>query len=321
MLAAVNFGHLKGLNMENVVIIGSGPAGLTSAIYTARAALAPIVIAGLQPGGQLTTTSIVENWPGFREGVDGNQLMQDMRAQAEHMGARFEHGTVTGIERAGKNFKVIFDGGSIDCRAVIVATGATALTLNLPNKEKLMGYGLSTCATCDGFFYRNKKVAVVGGGDSAMEEASYLSKLASEVTLIHRSESFRASKVMVDRVKQNSKIKMMLNAHVVDTTSNDQGLTGIVVEDSKTKAKSTLGVDGLFMAIGHTPNTSFLRGLVNLDDKGYMLTQNGTHTNVPGIFAAGDVEDKLYRQAITAAGRGCQAALQAEKYLEGFPEH
>lgn len=308
--------------MEKVVIIGSGPAGLTAAIYAARAALKPIVIAGLQPGGQLTTTSIVENFPGWAEGVDGNKLMQDMRLQAENMGTRFEHGTVSTVERFGKSaFKVVHDSGVIECQAIIVATGATALTLDLPNKSKLMGYGLSTCATCDGFFYRNKKVAVVGGGDSAMEEASYLSKLAAEVTLIHRRDKFRASKAMQDRVFANSKIRVLTDTEVIDTLSNEQGLTGIVMESQKTREKSNLHVDGLFMAIGHTPNTSFLKGLVEMDEKGYLLTKNGTYTNVPGIFAAGDVEDKLYRQAITAAGRGCQAALQAEKFLEGIPEH
>lgn len=306
--------------MEKVVIIGSGPAGLTAAIYTARAALEPLVIAGLQPGGQLTTTSIVENWPGAGpEGIDGNELMQKMRAQAEHMGARFQDGRVVKVEKAasGSGFVVTLDDAHIHTKTVLVATGASAITLPLPNKDKLMGYGLSTCAVCDGFFYRGKKVAVVGGGDSAMEEASYLAKLASEVTLIHRRDAFRASKTMQERVKANPKIKIVYNTEVVDTRSDAQGLTGIVTSNLVTKETGELAVDGLFMAIGHHPNTEFVRGLVDMDEKGYIHVTNGTYTSVPGIFAAGDVEDQLYRQAITASGRGCQAALQVERYIEG----
>jgi thioredoxin reductase (NADPH) len=307
--------------MEKVVIIGSGPSGLTSAIYTARAALSPVVISGMQPGGQLTTTSIIENWPGFVDGIDGNKLMNDMREQAEKVGARMLTGSVTKVEVTNKGTFLIKRDyeEDIEAKVVIVATGASAITLPLPNKDKLMGYGLSTCAVCDGFFYRNKKVAVVGGGDSAMEEATYLSKLASEVILIHRSDKFRASKAMQERVIANPKIKIIYSTDVIDTLANDKGLTGIVTKDKSGKT-SEIMVDGLFMAIGHHPNTDFVKGLVNMDEKGYILTQNGTHTNIPGLFAAGDVEDKLYRQAITAAGRGCQAALQAEKYIEGI-EH
>ncbi len=307
--------------MEKVVIIGSGPSGLTSAIYTARAALSPVVISGMQPGGQLTTTSIIENWPGFVDGIDGNKLMNDMREQAEKVGARMLTGSVTKVEVTNKGTFLIKRDyeEDIEAKVVIVATGASAITLPLPNKDKLMGYGLSTCAVCDGFFYRNKKVAVVGGGDSAMEEATYLSKLASEVILIHRSDKFRASKAMQERVIANPKIKIIYSTDVIDTLANDKGLTGIVTKDKSGKT-SEIMVDGLFMAIGHHPNTDFVKGLVNMDEKGYILTQNGTHTNIPGLFAAGDVEDKLYRQAITAAGRGCQAALQAEKYIEGM-EH
>ena len=306
--------------MEKVVIIGSGPAGLTAAIYTARAALEPLVVAGLQPGGQLTTTSIVENWPGSGpEGIDGNELMQKMRAQAEHMGARFHDGRVIQVERnASGSLTVKFDEGEIETKTILIATGASAITLPLPSKDKLMGYGLSTCAVCDGFFYRGKKVAVVGGGDSAMEEAHYLAKLASQVTLIHRRENFRASKTMQDRVVANPKIRIIYNTEVVDTRADAQGLTGIVMTNLVTKETSELPVDGLFMAIGHTPNTSFVRGLVDMDDKGYIFVKDGTYTNVPGIFAAGDVEDQLYRQAITASGRGCQAALQVERYIDGI---
>lgn len=304
--------------MEQIVIVGSGPAGLTAAIYTARAALNPLVISGMQPGGQLTTTSVVENYPGFSEGIDGTKLMQEMRAQAEKMGARFQMGQVNALKRNTDDNSLKLDTGSgvISTKTVIVATGASALTLDLPQKDKLMGYGLSTCATCDGFFYRDRAVAVVGGGDSAMEEASYLAKLASSVTLVHRRDSFRASKAMQERVLQNPKIKIIWNSAVVDTTANDQGLTGIVVEDLKAGGSQVIPVDGLFMAIGHHPNTEFVRPLVTTDSKGYILTTSGTRTNVPGVFAAGDVEDQLFRQAITAAGRGCQAALEAERYLE-----
>lgn len=305
--------------MEKVVIIGSGPSGLTSAIYTARAALSPVVISGMQPGGQLTTTSVIENWPGFVEGIDGNKLMRDMQEQAKNVGARILSGAVNKVERTAKGtFLVKRDyEADIETKVVIIATGASAITLSLPNKDKLMGYGLSTCAVCDGFFYKNKKVAVVGGGDSAMEESMYLSKLASEVILIHRSDKFRASKAMQERVLANPKIKVIYNTEVIDTLADDKGLTGIVTKNREGKTSEIL-VDGLFMAIGHHPNTGFVKGLVEMDEKGYILTNNGTYTNVPGIFAAGDVEDKLYRQAITAAGRGCQAALQAERFIEGI---
>jgi thioredoxin reductase (NADPH) len=302
--------------MENIVIVGSGPAGLTSAIYTARAALQPLVITGMQVGGQLTTTTIIENFPGFPKGIDGNELMQNMQAQAVEMGARIQNDTVTAIEKLPSGgFKVSLDSGSIETKAIIIATGASAITLDLPNKAKLMGYGLSTCAVCDGFFYRKKKVAIVGGGDSAMEEACYLANLAAEVHVIVRRDKLRASKAMQERALKNPKLKFVWNSNVVDTTSNAQGLTGIVIENTNNQSRHTLEVDGLFMAIGHTPNTAFLKGVVAMDDAGYVLTEHGTHTNVEGIFAAGDVEDKQYRQAITAAGRGCQAALQAEHYL------
>jgi len=307
--------------MEQVIIIGSGPAGLTAAIYCARAALNPLVIAGSQPGGQLTTTTVIENWPGFVEGIEGPKLMDDMRKQAEHLGVRFAMGAevcrVAHLDSKEGFFVELSDSASYKAKVVIVATGASALTLPLPHKDKLMGYGLSTCAVCDGFFYRNKKVVVVGGGDSAMEEASYLAKLASEVVLVHRKDSFRASKAMQKRVLSDPKIKVIWDTEVVDTTADDQGLTGVVLKNVKTGQTQTLGTDGLFMAIGHKPNTTFLQGVVELDEQGYVVTKNGTYTSVPGIFAAGDVEDRIYRQAITSAGRGCQAALQAERYLAG----
>ena len=303
--------------MENVVIIGSGPAGLTAGIYTSRAALNPILSAGLQPGGQLTTTSIVENWPGTPEGVDGNKLMQDMRAQAEKYGTRIINGTVMKIEKISGGFRIDTDADPIETKTIIVATGASAITLPLPNKDKLMGYGLSTCAVCDGFFYRNKAVAVVGGGDSAMEEAHYLAKLASNVTLIHRRDKFRASKAMQEKVFSNPKIKIIWNTEVIDTLSDSSGLTGIVMKNQNGET-SQLKVDGLFMAIGHNPNTEFLRGVIDLDPQGYVLCKpSSTATSVAGIFAAGDVEDNKFRQAITSAGRGCQAALECERFIEG----
>jgi thioredoxin reductase (NADPH) len=305
--------------MENIIIVGSGPAGLTAAIYSARAALNPLLIEGPQPGGQLTTTSTIENWPGFEHGIDGQKLMDEMKKQASQVGTRFNRGLVSKIEKSGETFNLtLSDQSVLQAKAVIISTGASAITLPLPDKDKLMGYGLSTCAVCDGFFYRNKNVAVIGGGDSAMEEALYLSKIASTVYLIHRRDSFRASKVMQDKVMKNEKIKIVWNSSVVDTTRDAKGLTGVVLENHALSSKETIAVDGLFMAIGHKPNTDFLKGFVDLDDTGYILTNKGTHTSVRGLFAAGDVEDKVYRQAITSSGRGCQAALQAEKFLEGL---
>ena len=302
--------------MEKVVIVGSGPAGLTAAIYTARAALNPLVIAGLQPGGQLTTTSIIENWPGFEDGIDGTKLMTTMNLQAQRMGARILNQTVERLDSESSHFILTLDGGDIiKSQSVIVATGASALTLKLPQESKLMGYGLSTCAVCDGFFYKNKKVAVVGGGDSAMEEALYLAKLAESVLLIHRKSSFNASKIMQERALAHPKISVLWNTEVVDTQSGEQGLTDLILKKADSSQLEVLPIDGLFMAIGHKPNTKWLSHLIHCDSHGYIKTQNGTHTNIPGCFAAGDVEDPLYRQAITASGRGCQAALQAEKYL------
>lgn len=305
--------------MEKLVIIGAGPAGLTAAIYGARAALEPVVVTGMQPGGQLTTTTVVENFPGFPTGIDGNELMGNMQAQATHAGARFESASVTGIERLPQGeFAIHLDSDTtLTAKAVIVATGASAITLDLPGKDKLMGYGLSTCAVCDGFFYRNKRVAVVGGGDSAAEESLYLAKMASEVTLVVRRDKLRASKAMQEKVLGNPKIKVLWNTQVIDTRRNEQGLTGIVIQNQDGKT-ADIEVDGLFMAIGHKPNTGFLKDLVQLDGAGYVETHKGTHTSVPGIFAAGDVEDHIFRQAITSAGRGSQAALQAEKFIEGI---
>lgn len=311
---------MKGFFVKNVIIIGSGPAGLTAAIYCARAALTPLVISGPLPGGQLTTTTIIENWPGHPTGIDGNELMNNMREQAKNMGARFSTGTVSRLEKhAQQGFLLELESqeAPLHTKSIIVATGAMALTLPLPQKDALMGRGLSTCAVCDGFFYKNKKVAVVGGGDSAIEEATYLAKLASHVTLIHRRDHFRASKAMQERLVRYPNIEVRLCTEVLDTIADESGLTGIVLQDSAGQRENR-SVDGLFMAIGHKPATGFLSNLVKMDDQGYIETHQGTYTSTPGIFAAGDVEDHLYRQAITAAGRGCQAALQVEKYLESL---
>lgn len=303
--------------MHEVVIVGSGPAGYTAAIYCARAALKPVLVAGTQVGGQLTTTTVIENWPGFVDGIDGNTLMQTMREQSEKVGTQFVSDTVVKLEKTHNESFVLHleSGDTLETKTVIIATGASALTLKLPNEDKLLGRGLSTCAVCDGFFYKNRPVAIVGGGDSAMEEASYLAKMCSSVTLLHRSEKFRASQIMQERVMANPKIKIMYNTQVVDTITDDQGLTAVVIKN-KDNTTQNLNVDGLFMAIGHHPNTEFVQNLLERDEKGYILTHDGTKTSVPGIFAAGDVEDKIFRQAITASGRGCQAALQVEKYLE-----
>lgn len=307
--------------IHKVVIIGSGPAGYTAAIYCARAALKPLLIEGTQVGGQLTTTTIIENWPGYQDGIDGKKLMEEMRIQAQKMGTLIQAGNVEKIQKSSSHsnsdvLTINLDTNqSIETHSVIIATGASAITLPLPNKDALMGRGLSTCAVCDGFFYRNKAVAVIGGGDSAMEESNYLTKLCSSVTLIHRRDKFRASQVMQERVLANPKVQVVYNTEVIDTVSNNEGLTQIVVRHKDDKIEN-MNVDGLFMAIGHHPNTEFIKDFVDTDEQGYILTRNGTQTNIPGIFAAGDVEDKIFRQAVTAAGRGCQAALQVEKYLE-----
>ena len=298
-----------------MIIIGSGPAGLTSAIYAARAALNPVLVEGAEPGGQLTTTSIVENFPGFEKGIQGPELMTQMRKQAENVGTEFKRGRVKTVEKTKSGFRVVTEKESLDTETLIIATGASAITLPLPNLEKLMGYGISTCAVCDGFFYKGKKVAVIGGGDSAMEQALYLARIATEVFLIHRKNEFRASKIMQEKVLQNKSIKVIWKTNVVDTKSDNSGLTGLILKSNEGQS-SELEVDGLFMAIGHKPNTDFINELVKTDDKGYILTQNGTKTSLKGCYAAGDVEDKIYRQAITSAGRGCQAALQAERYIE-----
>lgn len=303
--------------MENVIILGTGSAGLTAAIYTARASLGPLVIEGLQPGGQLTTTSEVENFPGFPTGIDGTELMTKMREQAERFGTRFQYGQVASVDFRSTPLQVILDDGTtIPARTVIIATGASAKYLNLPSEQKLIGRGVTSCATCDGAFYKNVPVAVVGGGDTAMEEAIFLTRFASKVHLIHRREEFRASKIMVERVTKHPKIEIIYNTvveEVLDVAKNE--VSALRLKHVKTGAGSTLPVAALFVAIGHQPNTAPFQGQVDLNEVGYILANN-TRTNVPGVYAAGDVQDPSYRQAVTAAGSGCMAALEAERFIQ-----
>jgi thioredoxin reductase (NADPH) len=305
--------------MEKVIIVGTGPAGLTAALYTARANLEPVILEGLQPGGQLTTTSDVENFPGFPEAIGGTELVMKMREQAERFGARFIQDEVSACDFSGQPLKLkISDAKVLESRAVIIATGACALYTGLESETKLMGRGVSACATCDGAFYRNQHVAVVGGGDTAMEEALFLSRLCSKVTLVHRRHEFRASKIMSDRVLSSPKIDVVWDSVVVevlDVSKNE--VTGIKLKNVKTGTITELAVTGMFVAIGHKPNTDAFKGQLELDDKGFIVTDR-TRTRVPGVFAAGDVQDHVYRQAITAAGTGCMAALETERYLGGL---
>lgn len=303
--------------MRNVVIIGSGPAGLTAALYTARANLSPLVIEGLDAGGQLMLTTEVDNFPGFRDGIMGPDLMANMRAQAERFGAEIKQGRVSSVAVSGETITVTTDDGPIETKSLIIATGATAKLLGLPNERALMGHGVSTCATCDGFFFRGKPIAVVGGGDSALEEANFLTRFASKVTLIHRRDTLRASKIMQDKAFKNPKIEFEWDSEVLDVKDAAQGVvSAIVTRNLKTGATKEIPVDGVFVAIGHTPNTSLFTGLLETDANGYLLTKDGSKTSVAGVFACGDVQDHVYRQAITAAGSGCMAALDAERYLE-----
>lgn len=303
--------------MRNVVIIGSGPAGLTAAIYSARANLQPLMIEGREPGGQLTLTTLVENFPGFVDGVMGPQLMEDMRKQAQRFGAEIVNGYVHKVDLTKSPFKVYYGDQVVETKAVIISTGSSAKLIGIESEIRLMGHGVSTCATCDGFFFRGKKIAVVGGGDSAMEEATFLTKFATEVNLLHRSEAFRASKIMLDRAMANPKIKVRMNTVVDEVVgSSETGVTGLKLRDVKTNQASALDVDGIFIAIGHNPNTEIFKGQVDLDALGYIKTQaSSTRTNVPGVFACGDVQDPVFRQAITAAGSGCMSAIEAERWL------
>ena len=308
--------------MRNVIIIGSGPAGLTAALYASRANLQPLVIEGLEAGGQLMLTTLVENWPGFRDGIMGPDLMAEMRTQAERFGAEIIRGNVTKVDLFNHPFTVTTSDNSYQCRSLIIATGASARLLGLPSERKLMGHGVSTCATCDGYFFRGKPIAVVGGGDSAMEEAIFLTKFASKVTVVHRRGTLRASKIMQDKAFANPKIAWEWNSEVEDINDTAQGaVTSMVLRNNVTGDRKELPVDGVFVAIGHTPNTSLFKGQIEMDANGYICTHTGTRTSVPGVFAAGDVQDHVYRQAVTAAGSGCMAAIDAEKYLEGLPQH
>ena len=306
---------------REVIVIGSGPAGLTAALYAARANLLPLLIEGFEAGGQLMLTTMVENWPGFRDGIMGPDLMGEMRAQAERFGTEVLQGNVTAVDLRNRPFTITLEGGrKVTTAALIIATGASARWLDIGSDRKLSGHGVSTCATCDGYFFRGKPIAVIGGGDSAMEEAIYLTKFASKVTVVHRRDTLRASKIMQDKAFANPKIEFVWDSEVIDVTDLEKGeVTGITLRNLKTGVTSQLPLDGVFIAIGHTPNTSLFKGQLDLDPTGYIVTNGGTRTNIPGVFAAGDVQDHVYRQAITAAGSGCMAAIDAERYLEGLP--
>ncbi|OPA77722.1 thioredoxin-disulfide reductase [Paenibacillus selenitireducens] len=300
------------------IVIGTGPSGLTAAIYLARANLNPLVIEGPEPGGQLTTTTEVENFPGFPEGIQGPELMDNMRKQAERFGAEFRTGWVTSVDTTKRPFTLQVEGmGELSADTLIISTGASAKYLGIPGEKDNVGRGVSTCATCDGFFFRNKKIIVVGGGDSAMEEANFLTRFASEVEIVNRRDELRASRIMQDRARQNPKIKWSLNRTPLEVVAGDNGVQGLKVRNNATGQEEVIATEGLFVTIGHTPNTKFLGGQVTTDDHGYIVVKPGTtETNVPGIFACGDVQDTKYRQAITAAGSGCMAALECERFLE-----
>ncbi len=308
--------------LRNVIIIGSGPAGLTAALYTARANLQPLLIEGLEAGGQLMLTTLVENFPGHRDGILGPDLMGEMRAQAEKFGAEIVQHDVTKVDLCVNPFVVKTADAEYTARTVIIATGASARLLGLPSERALMGHGVSTCATCDGYFFRGHDIAVVGGGDSAMEEAVYLTRFADKVTLVHRRETLRASKIMQDKARANPKIVWRLNTEVEEILDDGKGeVTGMRLRDAATGATDVVPVSGVFVAIGHTPNTSLFKGQLELDANGYIMTRDGAKTTIRGVFACGDVQDHIYRQAITAAGSGCMAALDAEHFLDDVPEH
>ena len=306
------------MSTREVIIIGSGPAGYTAAIYASRADLKPLVIEGHEPGGQLTTTTDVENFPGFPEGIMGPELMANMKKQAQRFGTEYLTTHVSSVDLSKRPFTVKCENGDeYKAQTIIISTGASAKYLGLPNEKELIGKGVSGCATCDGFFYRNQVVHVVGGGDTAMEEAMFLSKFASKVTIVHRRDAFRASKPMQQRVFDNPKIDVLWDHSVTEIVADGTGVTGIKVTNTKTNEVNHRDTNGLFMGIGHTPNTGFLGGAVDLDDHGFIITQGGgPDTNIPGVFACGDVQDSYYRQAISAAGSGCMAAIRAERYLE-----
>jgi len=311
------------MNVESVIILGSGPAGSTAAIYLARAGFNPLVLEGTQPGGQLTITTEVENFPGFPEGVQGPELMMKMKEQAEKFGARYAFDRVVEADLASRPFTLKMENADapIQARSLIIASGASAMYLGLESEKRLMGHGVSACATCDGFFFKNKEIAVVGGGDTALEEATFLTRFATKVTIIHRRDAFRASKPMQDRALSNPRVAVAWDSVVQEVLgSPEKGVTGLKLKNVKTGAMSELPVQGLFIAIGHTPNTQAFAGKLEMNEKGYLVTHAGTHTSVEGVFACGDVQDQIYRQAITAAGSGCMAALDCQKFLEEHPE-
>ncbi len=303
--------------MHNVVIIGSGCAGNTAAIYTARASLKPLVIKGVEVGGQLSLTTEVENFPGFPQGILGPELVENMKLQAERFGAVYLDGEVSEADLSKRPFRLKVEGEWLETSTLIVASGAKARWLDLPSEQKLIGHGVSSCATCDGFFYREKKIMVIGGGDSAMEEANFLTRFGSSVALVHRKDTFRASKIMLDRAKANPKIEFILNTTVDEVYDVSQNIvTGVRLHNLVTGEKWDRDVDGFFVAIGHIPNTQVFKGQLDLDADGYLISHGGARTNITGVFHAGDVQDRIYRQAITAAGAGCMAAIEAEKLLE-----
>jgi thioredoxin reductase (NADPH) len=301
------------------IILGSGPAGLTAAIYAARSRCCPLMIHGLQPGGQLTTTTAVDNFPGFPEGIDGPDLMEKMKLQAERFGTQFVEGDVTKVDLQERPFRIWVEGELYRCLSLIITTGASPKLLGLGNEESLYGKGVSVCATCDGFFYRDREVVVVGGGDTAMEEAVFLTRFAKKVTVVHRRDSLRATPVLADRALGNKAINFKWDSELTEILTDTSGVTGARIKNLKTGKETEMNCDGIFIAIGHRPNTSLFEGQLEMDNEGYLLTKNGTETNISGVFAAGDVQDQQFRQAVTAAGTGCMAAIQAERFLDVLP--
>lgn len=301
------------------IILGSGPAGLTAAIYAARSRCCPLMIHGLQPGGQLTTTTAVDNFPGFPEGIDGPDLMEKMKLQAERFGTQFVEGDVTKVDLQERPFRLWVGEELYRCLSLIITTGASPKLLGLGNEESLYGKGVSVCATCDGFFYRDREVVVVGGGDTAMEEAVFLTRFAKRVTVVHRRDSLRATPVLADRALGNKAINFKWDSELTEILTDTSGVTGTRIKNLKTGKETEMDCDGIFIAIGHQPNTSLFEGQLEMDNEGYLLTKNGTETNISGVFAAGDVQDQQFRQAVTAAGTGCMAAIQAERFLDDLP--